>query len=103
MGCLWFISWIIIVKDKPEHDKTISDDELRYITSSLVATTSKKEIKHPWKAILTSTPVLALCAANFTENWATYTLLTQLPTFLRGWNNGYPLYVSVYIIFFCFF
>lgn len=89
VGCLWFAAWIFIVKDRPENDKKMSADELRYITSSLASTMSKDKIKHPWKKILTSAPVFALCAANFTENWATYTLLTQLPTFLKGFFYFY--------------
>ncbi len=37
----------------------------------------------PWKAALTSRPVWAIIAAHFTENWGFYTLLTELPTFLK--------------------
>lgn len=37
----------------------------------------------PWKAIFTSLPVWAIVVAHFSENWGFYTLLTELPTFLK--------------------
>ena len=40
-------------------------------------------VKMPWKAAFTSLPVWAIIIAHFTENWGFYTLLTELPTFLK--------------------
>lgn len=83
IGCIWFIFWVIIVREGPEKDKFISKDELEYIQRSL-GTTKRPEIKHPWKDIFTSKAVYAISASHFAENWGFYTLLTQLPSFLRG-------------------
>ena len=40
-------------------------------------------MKVPWKAIFTSLPVWAIVVAHFSENWGFYTLLTELPSFLK--------------------
>jgi len=37
----------------------------------------------PWKEFATSLPVWAIIVAHVTENWGWYTLLTQLPTYLK--------------------
>ena len=37
----------------------------------------------PWKDFMTSIPVWAIIVAHVTENWGWYTLLTQLPTYLK--------------------
>ena len=45
--------------------------------------TYKQDVKVPWKAIFTSLPVWAIVVAHFSENWGFYTLLTELPSFLK--------------------
>lgn len=35
IGLIWFVSWWIVVKDKPEDDPYISQGELKYIKLSL--------------------------------------------------------------------
>ncbi|XP_055531707.1 sialin [Wyeomyia smithii] len=84
IGCVWFLAWSFMIKTSPEVDPWISSEEKKYILSSLnrVEGTSEK-VKHPWKGILTSLAVWALVASHFSENWGFYTLLTQLPTFLK--------------------
>lgn len=83
IGCIWFVAWMILVKEGPESDPHISKQELEYIKSKLGAG-GRTQVKHPWKAIFTSTAVYAIIASHFSENWGFYTLLTQLPTFLKG-------------------
>lgn len=83
IGCIWYLFWILIVCEGPEKDKYISKDELRYIQASL-GRSLKPETKYPWKDIFTSKPVYAISASHFAENWGFYTLLTQLPSFLKG-------------------
>ncbi|XP_055704451.1 vesicular glutamate transporter 1-like [Phlebotomus papatasi] len=82
LGCFCYICWIIIVKADPNTDPFITDAEKNYILSSLGDRTKDKNIKHPWKDILTSTAVWAVAIGNFTSMWGTLTLQTQLPTFL---------------------
>ncbi|KAL1131947.1 hypothetical protein AAG570_011558, partial [Ranatra chinensis] len=86
VGVIWSIAWWIIVKDRPEDDPKISASELKYLRESLGKTPNTK-IVHPWKEFLKSLPVWAIVCAHFCENWGFYTLLTQLPTFMKDTMN----------------
>jgi hypothetical protein len=56
-------------------------------------------VKHPWGEFIKSPAVWAIIVAHFSENWGFYTLLTQLPTFMKGkaarFGNSVVLDVSV--------
>ncbi|XP_037934645.1 sialin-like [Teleopsis dalmanni] len=82
IGCLWLILWFIIVRSGPDRDRFCSQDEREYIQKT-IGYTSEQKVTHPWRAIFTSLPFYAIIASHFSENWGFYTLLTQLPTFLR--------------------
>lgn len=82
VGLIWFAMWNILLSERPTKDPKISPEELKYITESL-GTVEKKKVIHPWKSILTSVPVWAIIAANFSENWGFYTFLTQLPKYMK--------------------
>lgn len=83
MGVAWAIVWFLVVKSSPAEDPNISEEERLYIESSLANDAQKKDVKVPWKAIFTSLPVWAIVVAHFSENWGFYTLLTELPSFLK--------------------
>lgn len=83
IGCIWYISWVIVIRESPDQDNYTPKDELRYIQESL-GTKEDSAVKHPWKDIFTSKAVYAISASHFAENWGFYTMLTQLPSFLSG-------------------
>uniref|UniRef100_A0A6M2DZM5 Putative permease of the major facilitator superfamily protein n=1 Tax=Xenopsylla cheopis TaxID=163159 RepID=A0A6M2DZM5_XENCH len=86
IGIIWFFFYWTIVKGSPEEDPNISKEELEYIQRSLgVNNASKNDGTRttPWRSILKSAPVWAIVASHFSENWGFYTLLTQLPSFLK--------------------
>ncbi|KAF5269201.1 hypothetical protein FQR65_LT02502 [Abscondita terminalis] len=83
VGLLWFVLWWVIVAESPIKDRFITKSELNYIQESLGNQQAPPKVKHPWKSILTSMPVWAIVVAHFSENWGFYTLLTQLPTFMK--------------------
>lgn len=85
VGCVWFVFWVILSSESPDTDKYISEKERQYIMESIGGNSTKNSKKPPipWRSIFTSTPVWAINVANFSENWGFYTLLTQLPTFLK--------------------
>ncbi|KAG4073805.1 hypothetical protein HA402_001029 [Bradysia odoriphaga] len=90
IGVVWFIIWMIVVRESPSKDRFISKDELDYINSSLGNMKKLAPVATPWKAIFTSPALYAICASHFSENWGFYTLITQLPTFLKD-TMGYDL------------
>ncbi|XP_057668510.1 sialin-like [Diorhabda carinulata] len=82
-GCLWCLFWLLLVVDSPSDDKTISKEELHYITSSLQETRMENNTKVPIWSILTSVPAWGLHIAVSCELWGFYTLLTQIPKFMK--------------------
>lgn len=84
VGLIWFICWTCIVSEAPSQDPHISRAELRYIKESLGDQDPNGRVKHPWISMLMSAPVWAVVVAHTSENWGFYTLLTQLPKFMKG-------------------
>lgn len=83
LGLIWFAIWCLVVAESPAEDSKISKAELKYIQDSLGNVDPNQKVIHPWKEILTSMPVWAIVVAHFSENWGFYTLLTQLPKFMK--------------------
>jgi hypothetical protein len=52
--------------------------------SSITVYVLSQDVKHPWGEFIKSPAVWAIIVAHFSENWGFYTLLTQLPTFMKG-------------------
>lgn len=85
LGCLWYLVWLIMIRENPEKDPRCSQKERDYIKKSLGTTVNhEKPPSPPWKEMFMSTAVWAIIFAHFAENWGYYTMLTQLPTFLNG-------------------
>lgn len=89
IGLIWFFLWIFIVKRSPQDDPYITDEERTYIIASLgnQKTNLPKFIDAPWKSIWTSSAVWAIIVAHFCESWGFFTLLTELPSFLKGYRS----------------
>ncbi|XP_057302082.1 sialin-like [Hydractinia symbiolongicarpus] len=84
MAIIWSFFWFMLITDSPKDQPKISPEELEYIQSSLSDDKPDREmVKTPWKDIFKSIPVWAIIVAHTTENWGWYTLLTQLPTYLK--------------------
>jgi len=86
-GLIWFAVWWVVVKDDPADDPHITPEELKYIKESVGDNKHGKDITHPWKEIVCSLPVWAIVVAHVCENWGFYTLLTQLPTYMKDTLN----------------
>lgn len=86
IGLVWFLLWIFIVKRSPQDDPNITLEEREYIITSLgnQKTSLPKFIEAPWKSIWTSSAVWAIIVAHFCESWGFFTLLTELPSYLKG-------------------
>ncbi|XP_054654024.1 sialin isoform X2 [Dunckerocampus dactyliophorus] len=101
VGLLWFVLWAGLVFESPNTHRWISEREKLYIVGALeneLAPPSHRDI--PWRAMLTSRPLLAIMVAHFSYNWTFYTLLTLLPTYMNdilgfsiqenGWLSALP-------------
>ncbi|XP_039292076.1 putative inorganic phosphate cotransporter isoform X3 [Nilaparvata lugens] len=85
IGLLWTIAWVLWGVTSPASHKSISLEERSFIgTNSGVDDKNKKVKGIPWKAILTSRPVLVMTLANVCNNWVFWSLVTLFPSFLSA-------------------
>ncbi|XP_046999605.1 vesicular glutamate transporter 1-like [Schistocerca americana] len=83
----WTALWVLVVRRAPKEDHHIDPREQQYIEESLGGPPEHQNQEYPWKNLLTSMPVWAVLVANFTANWGFYTMLTELPTFMKETLN----------------
>ncbi|XP_053375950.1 uncharacterized transporter slc-17.2-like [Mercenaria mercenaria] len=77
--CLWFFEG----HSRPSHHPRISEKELEYIETSRSHTINTKRPKTPWKRFLISKPQWATFIAHFCFNWSFFTVLINVPLFLK--------------------
>ncbi|XP_064635986.1 vesicular glutamate transporter 2-like isoform X2 [Lineus longissimus] len=84
IGIVWFLFWLMLAYERPAYHPYITPEELSYIETSQGETAIVyQDEKIPWRAILTSVPVFALCVAHFARSWMFFLLLTNEPTYLN--------------------
>jgi hypothetical protein len=82
---VWWISWCVLVYDKPSVHPRISKKEREYI-EEVTAYDKRPRAVPPslWLTFLRSGPVWAIAVAHVCNNFGLYTLLITLPTFFDG-------------------
>ncbi|CAF1341428.1 unnamed protein product, partial [Rotaria sp. Silwood1] len=95
LGLIWSLLFVYLIYENPREHPTICDEELFYIEKSIADVKyiyNEKETnsirKVPWKIILISLPVWAICLAHFARGWTFYLLLTNQPAFLNAFGFG---------------
>ncbi|XP_068220661.1 putative inorganic phosphate cotransporter isoform X2 [Palaemon carinicauda] len=83
LGIIWGIGWYFLVYSHPDMHPRISPEEKAYINYHCGGN-SEKAIPIPWKAIFTSMPFWAVLVGHVGYNWGFYTLLSELPTYLKN-------------------
>ncbi|XP_065208380.1 sialin-like [Planococcus citri] len=104
---IWSVIWLLLVKNQPSKDKWMSSEERLYIIEN-TETTPRKEVVHPYKAILRSPQVWALCAAKFTYSWGLTLLVTCFPLYVKditqlsteevGFISSIPNFACIFMI-----
>lgn len=86
IGVAWSIVWFVYGSNSPNDYEAISPEEKSFIVSSLGSSSAdvKKRIPTPWKSILTSMPCYALIIVHSTHNWGFWTLLTEMPSYMKN-------------------
>ncbi|XP_071516723.1 sialin-like [Panulirus ornatus] len=83
-GLAWCFAWFMWVYDHPEDHPNISDAELRTLRRQQDGIVRRpKVVAFPWRDIVTSQHFWSVVAASLGHNYALYTLLTELPTYLN--------------------
>ncbi|CAL4130204.1 unnamed protein product, partial [Meganyctiphanes norvegica] len=83
LGIIWGVAWFLLIHDDPQKHPRISQAEKDYILKHCGAK-SEKPVAIPWREMVVSLPVWAAAIMHFGNNWGFYTLLTELPTYLKN-------------------
>ena len=103
VGFVWAGAWYRWFRDDPAQHSAVSPSELEHIRSGRLPD-SGEHGRVPWKIILRSRSILALCGMYFTQSYGFYFYITWFPTYLRsqGFSSttlsiltGLPLILSV--------
>ena len=103
VGFVWAGAWYRWFRDDPAQHPAVSPSELEHIRSGR-SPDSGEHGRVPWKIILHSRSILALCGMYFTQSYGFYFYITWFPTYLRSQGfssttlsvlSGLPLILSV--------
>ncbi|EDW72453.1 uncharacterized protein Dwil_GK20703 [Drosophila willistoni] len=91
VGIVWAFVWLYYCASTPAEHAGITPAERRHIEYSGQARRpsdagreSTQSSSIPWLKILTSGPFLVLVLAHCANNWGFWTLLTEIPTFMKS-------------------
>ncbi|KAG5684637.1 hypothetical protein PVAND_013857 [Polypedilum vanderplanki] len=86
-GIVWSIIWMFYGSSSPADSRDkISVEERHFIESSLSEHTTgdARVVETPWKQIFTSPAVISLVIAHSAHNWGFWTLLTEIPSYMKS-------------------
>ncbi|XP_045163065.2 uncharacterized transporter slc-17.2-like isoform X2 [Mercenaria mercenaria] len=83
LGILWSLAWLYLAADTPASHPRIEKEELKYITRNVEYDTEKRSTSVPWLSMAKSPCLWACLTAHVCNNWTNYTLLTNIPTFMK--------------------
>jgi nitrate/nitrite transporter NarK len=93
LGFLWVLVWYRFFRDTPEEHPRVSALELRAIRADRPKTGREEHrVSVPWRALLTSRNVWALCLMYFCYVYTFWLFLTWFPTYLmeaRGFSAAW--------------
>ncbi|XP_054738585.1 putative inorganic phosphate cotransporter isoform X1 [Anastrepha obliqua] len=86
IGVIWAILWAIWGANSPAESKLISPEEKKFIEQSHGNSSEEHSTpaRIPWVKFFTSPPFLVLILAHSTHNWGFWTLLTEIPTYMKN-------------------
>jgi sugar phosphate permease len=88
IGVVWAAAWYAWYRDRPEEHPGVNAEEIAWIRQDRrpddPAAARDREAAHttPWRALLTSRNLYAICAMYFAFGYGLYFYFTWLPTFL---------------------
>lgn len=87
-GLIWAIMWFFYGANSPAEYSHISPEEKEFIVESSKSADDNNEKKEhprtPWLSIFTSMPFLSILIVHSTHNWGFWTLLTEMPTYMKS-------------------
>jgi sugar phosphate permease len=90
VGVLWAVLWWFYYRDSPEEHKSVNAAELNLIHSSSGGARSRTGVAVPWRRILSSPTLWALCLMYFCYQYGLVVYLDWFPTYLKE-SRGFSL------------
>lgn len=91
-GIVWAFFWRHLVRNSPEQHLRITNAERNYIQATLAGQTTHKNVPIPWISMSTSSAVLVIIVATFVQDWAYFTLQSEIFVFFNNFiANMIPL------------
>ncbi|XP_037911071.1 putative inorganic phosphate cotransporter isoform X2 [Hermetia illucens] len=88
LGVLWFIIFTLICYSNPGSHPFIKDEEKEFLERELGVLKRDRNLPPvPWKAIITSAPMLALICAQIGHDWGFFIMVTDLPKYMSDVLN----------------
>jgi MFS family permease len=82
LGLIWSAAWFWWYRDSPAEHRSVSVAELRLIETDRAYHGGGSPATTPWRALMTSRNLYAICAMYFTYGYGLYFYFTWLPTYL---------------------
>lgn len=84
LAIIWFIIFVFICYKDPESHPFIKEEEKEYLRKEMGSLARDKNIPPtPWRAILTSVPMMALVCAQIGHDFGFFIMATDLPKVVR--------------------
>ncbi|XP_058588769.1 sodium-dependent phosphate transport protein 4 isoform X3 [Neofelis nebulosa] len=104
IGFVYCLLWFVLLYDDPVSHPWISVTEREYIVSSLAQQVSPHKQPLPFKAMLRSLPLYAICLCSFSHQWLITILIVYMPTYIssvfninirdNGFLSAFPFIIS---------
>lgn len=82
LGIVWAVVWYRSYRDRPADHPDVNAAELAWICQDDVPQQEEAEPRTPWRRLLTSRNLYAICAMYFAFGYGLYFYFTWLPTYL---------------------
>lgn len=79
---LWALALLAFLANAPATCAQITREERTFI-ESMPGSASSEQMAVPWREMFTSKAVIALIIVHSTQNWGFWTLLTEIPSFMK--------------------
>src|SRR5256712_11406286 len=80
IGIVWASAWYVWYRDRPEEHPSVGHEELAWIRQD--GAVKQHRAPTPWRALLTSRNLYAICGMYFAFGYGLYFYFTWLPTYL---------------------
>ncbi|XP_034650012.1 putative inorganic phosphate cotransporter isoform X1 [Drosophila subobscura] len=90
VGCVWSVVYFLWGASSPSECKSITSEERKLIELAQAGEVTagqdqpKEQPPTPWLSMFTSPAFLVLIVAHSTHNWGFWTLLTEIPSYMKN-------------------